>query len=163
LFKKVTHLEPLDWHFYGSEWDWKTLDQLKYLTHLRCTPPIARYQSLEKAIRYILDHCLPSLQVLIAWTDALGERGRGRGAAGAGEIKAIQRGDLDIRVILAFTERDNGCEGGLKEDSFVGYPVISCSDEHHIREWKGVEYNKSLWKRAEEIIEGRRRRLQIRP
>jgi hypothetical protein len=135
------------------------LDQLKHLTHLRCTPPTDRYQGLEGAIRHILDHCPPSLQVFIVWIHPAVESSSGRPAI-VDEIRATQRGDLDIRVVLATGKGINPTVmvNHSEEDSFINYPWIRRPTWDQMVEWTGIEYEKSFWKRAEEMIEGRRRR-----
>jgi hypothetical protein len=167
LFRNLTHLEALivDWFVdYDDdpqEWDWRTgLTQLKHLTHFLVSAPICMDQTLEQGIREILVHCPPSLQVFISWIENFGPYG----SAETNQIEAIQRGDLDIRVVLVFMEDEDSSssddEGGPNKDSSSDSRAIICSVQDREQDWNGAEVEKTIWRRAEEVIEGRRRRLR---
>jgi hypothetical protein len=151
IFRELTHLEAFEgFWFDGGGWSWKTgLRNLKHLTHLRAPAPlVGPGQSLQERIEKILELCPSSLQVLIVWIAHL-SRG---GGVPANELEAFKMGDIDSRVVLAHTE-----DNTFGEDS-TGYALFY-PYEDRVRDWSGVELD-GLWRRAEELIERRRSRLQ---
>lgn len=102
--------------------------------------------------------CPPSLRVFIAWIDI-----RLTHSLEASEvIKAIQRGEVDARVVLALTEEDHSAcphTEGLSADGegdFVDCYTLTSSFGDQAIEWGKIDEESNLWTRAEQLIHSRR-------
>lgn len=146
IFHNVTHLDLVcddedSWN--GSS----SLAQLTKLTHLSLD---VRYfvQSAAKLARDVLDLCQPSVCILILWLQLEHFHEDHRCF---GEVKAIFAGEIDIRVVLA-------CMGGgfYRTEK---YASIHRGCDDMLRDW-GVDSTTGFWKKAEAIVEGRRRRVK---
>lgn len=74
------------------------------------------------------------------------------------EISAIQRGEFDTRLVVAF-KQTNHPVFRYKPDNIVS---LLYSSNDAMMEWSGLEEEKTLWTKAEKMVEERRRKLKDR-
>jgi hypothetical protein len=133
------------WHEEVSPWDWSTLQELLSVTHLHVDVYFHTAHPAQTT-RTILSLCAPTLRVFI-----FGFILPMNGSTGlAKELRAIDKGELDPRVVLA---------------AYSGSLEYCLEEPHNALEVSGGEiYNDwghpsttltTLWERAEQVIKER--------
>ncbi|KAJ2929138.1 hypothetical protein H1R20_g7959, partial [Candolleomyces eurysporus] len=154
VFQNLTHLEVRRIAAEGPWNKWDGLSLLGNLTHFSVTtrslpPPDVEW------VKGILARCPATLRIFII---CIPFNSISRG--GLGEFPLINKGDADLRAVLAvkfWTRQD------LQRDyphSHFEYALPRARYEEHLRDWVGRTAGKDFWELAEEVVERRREWLQ---
>ncbi|RXW17601.1 hypothetical protein EST38_g8252 [Candolleomyces aberdarensis] len=147
IFQNVTHLELVR---VDSKAGWDTLQSLPCLTHVsaHCLSGMEGYG---RWTREAMDLFPASLRVFIVWfyPDFCFENTHAEFEG----VKAIQDGDIDSRVVVAYM-------GSSLLSSWDLYPILRLYEDI-IGDWMGYSVGKDFWTLAEEFIEERRRRREM--
>ena len=142
-FHQVTHLDIVCF----QEADWKegaSLSQLKHLTHFSLDNRY-RPKNLVKIVREVLGLCASKLSILIIWLD---EGYFSESHHCFGDVKAISRGEVDVRAVNGCMDSKPGKMLGIFRD---GYDLFG--------DWadSSPDPENDFWAQAEEVVQSRRR------
>ncbi|KAJ2933256.1 hypothetical protein H1R20_g3847, partial [Candolleomyces eurysporus] len=147
MFQRLTHLE-LVWNP-GEEWQWTTLLELRYLTHLSVEITFSLPDCV-KRLKEIISSCKPSLMVVVVWLPSnISDSSRE-----FEDAKAISDGSVDMRLVLAFMG------SVIEADNLKSMYGVVRSFPDLLRDWSGRSIGKDFWTQAEETIAERYQRLK---